>query len=309
MPNDATPHSPAQDIRRARIWLTRAVEPGDITLHAALTELGPVETARRLAASATSEPFPGIAAPHRGLDVVAADLATADQLGIRPVTPDEDEWPHQQLQAMRAAADRGVPGSAPPVALWTHGPARLGELVGRAVAVIGTRAASPYGTRVAGDLAYRLAARGWTVISGGGYGIDEAAHRGALVAGGPTIAVLGSGLRRPYPSGNASLFADIRRSGLLISEWPPDCVTARQRILQRTRLIAGLAAAVVIVETLTTSGAIHSGQWATTYGRPLLAIPGPVISTASAGCHLLLQAGKARLVTNTDQILDAVTTS
>ena len=315
MPVNPTPHDtspgpgyPTRDeARTARAWLTWAVEPGDLNLHRALAELGPVETAQRLRAGTTAGPLGGLVEPARNVDRAAEDLRTAAALGVRLVTPEDEEWPAGRAEAMQAGADGGVAGSAPPVGLWAQGTGRLGDLCERAVALVGTRAATPYGQQVAGQLAYELASRGWTVVSGGGYGIDGAAHRGALVAGGRTVAVLGGGLARPYPAGNGTLFGEIGRGGgVLVSEWPVHCVGLRRRLLARNRLSAGWVDAVVVVEALPRSGATTTAGWARTYRLPVMAVPGPVTSTASAGCHVLLRSGDARLVTNTEEILELV---
>ena len=294
-----------EDIRLARSWLTWAVEPGDLGLHHALAELGPVETARRLRAGATAGPLRGLVGPARTVDRAGEDLRAAAEIGARLVTPEDQELPGGRLEGMRAGVDGGVAGSAPPVGLWVRGTGRLGEVCGRAVAVVGTRAATAYGRRGAGDLAYRLAARGWTVVSGGGYGIDAEAHRGALVAGGRTVAVLGCGLHRPSPSGHGALFDEMGRGGgVVVSEWPVICVGLRSRLVARNRLIAGLVDAVVVVEALPRSATVNTAWWARTYRRPVMAVPGPATSAASAGCHVLLRSGDARLVTNAEEIIE-----
>ena len=306
----------ADEIRHARAWLSRAVEPGDPALYRALTRWGPVETVRRLRENTTGGIRPGDDLPqelddlrrrtHQVTDAqVTADLRIAADLGARLVTPEDGEWPGQRLKAL--AADDGSLDLVPPVALWVQGPRELNAPTGRDVAIVGTRAATAYGERVAADLAYALADSDWTVISGGAYGIDGAAHRGALVRGGVTVAVLGSGLRWPQPAGHASLFASIRAGGSLVSEWPPDAGACRQRLMMRNRLIAGLSAGVVVVEALPRSGAVSIGSWAVTFGRPLMVVPGPVTSAASAGCHLLLRRGQAQLVTNAEQVIHALT--
>ena len=292
--------------RRARVWLCRAVEPGTLPIYRMLAAVGPAETVRLIRSSEVGPSVRAESAARWALDAVTDDLLAAERLGARLLTPEDAEWPDTSMRPMELAAAAGADGSAPPFALWLAGGARLDELTERAVAIVGTRACTPYGERVAGELAYSLASRGWTILSGGAYGIDGAAHRGALAAGGRTIAVIAGGLRRPYPAGHAALFTAIRGSGLLVSEWPVDCSAQRHRFLIRNRLIAGLAAGVVVVEALARSGATNTARHASTYGRPLMAVPGPVTSAASVGCHHLVRERDARLVTNADEIVEMV---
>jgi len=164
--------------RRARAWLTRAVEPGQAATYALVQQLGPVE-AVQLIRSRQAPPIVLSAVGSRGdEDRVDQDLAMARRFGIRLVTPeDEDEWPAQMLHPMLLATERGLLDLAPPLALWVRGPVSLDEAVRRSVAVIGSRASTAYGEHVAAEIAFGLADRGWTVVSGGALGIDGAAHR------------------------------------------------------------------------------------------------------------------------------------
>ena len=294
------------EVRAARAWLSRAVEPGDARLHRLLCEVGPVE-ARRLLQHGEGPPAAARqAAARRAEDHASADLATAARLGIRLATPEDDEWPAAALHAMEISVARGSADLAPPQALWVCGSLRVDEAVGRAVAIVGARDATAYGVRVAADLAYALARRGWTVVSGGAYGIDGAAHRGALAADGTTVAVVAGGLRSPYPAGHTKLFERIAAAGLLLSEWPPDCAPQRHRFLIRNRVIAALAAGTVVVEAGARSGAASTARRARELGRALMAVPGPVTSAQSVGCHRLLQDADARLVTCADDVLEMV---
>jgi DNA processing protein len=157
---------------------------------------------------------------------------------------------------------------------------------------------------VAGEIAADLGERGWAVISGGAYGIDAAAHRGALVTGAVTIAVLACGVDYPYPAGHADLFATIADRGLVISEWPPGRQPARLRFLVRNRTIAALSCGTVIVEAGERSGALNTARHAAQLGKPLMAIPGPVTSAQSAGCHRIIREWGATCVTNADHIIE-----
>ncbi len=246
-----------------------------------LTE-GRAELARLRRAAA------GLTGLDRALARWAARLALApardtvagwQRAGIRLLCPDDPGWPGQL----------DVLGDARPVALWLRGPADLRFACLRSVSIVGTRAATPYGEHVAVALAAGLAERGWTVISGGALGIDGRAHRGALAAGGSTIAVLPSGVDEPYPRGHYDLFEDIAAGGLLVSEWPPGRTPTRPGFLVRNRVIAALSRGTVVVEAALRSGALNTARHARDLGRPLMAVPGPVTSAASAGCHLILR--------------------
>jgi DNA processing protein len=175
----------------------------------------------------------------------------------------------------------------------------------RAIAVVGSRAATGYGEQLATDLGYQLARRQVVVVSGGAYGIDAAAHRGVLAADGISVLVSAGGLDRPYPSGNRILYERTAERGLLVSERPPGSAPHRQRFLSRNRIIAALGTATVVVEAGARSGALNSAGYARDLGRPVLAVPGPVTSAMSVGCHRLLQRVEepAHLVTGVDDVL------
>ncbi|BDU00985.1 MULTISPECIES: DNA-processing protein DprA [Nocardia] len=240
----------------------------------------------------------------RGL--AARDLDRADALGVRLLTRDDAEWPGNA-----GLSDLDAPGisGGSPVALWVRGAPRQAPLSQFTVAVVGARAASGYGVRVTHDLAGDLAERGWTVISGGAFGIDAAAHRAALTRGGRTIAVVATGLGRAYPAAHRELFDRIAESGMLISEYPPDTPAAKHRFLQRNRLVAALSSAVVIPECVFRGDTRNTANWARQLNRPVLAVPGPIYSAASTGCHELIRAGHARLVTDAQQVIDDITST
>jgi len=188
---------------------------------------------------------------------------------------------------------------------WVIGETTLAEVSQRAAAVVGTRAATPYGEHLAADLAAGLCERDVAVVSGGAYGIDGAAHRSALAVEGITVALLAAGVDVLYPAGHSALLQRIRATGLLVSEYPPGVRPARHRFLARNRLVAALSGATVVVEAGFRSGAANTAAWARALGRVLCAVPGPVTSSASAGCHALIRAG-AELVTSADEIVEIV---
>ncbi|MFT0847808.1 DNA-processing protein DprA [Actinomycetaceae bacterium L2_0104] len=175
-----------------------------------------------------------------------------------------------------------------PLGLWYHGdPEVLRRL---SVSIVGSRDATQYGKRIATDFAYELAEAGVAVVSGGAFGIDTAAHRGALSAGSQTVVVLAGGVDRPYPKQNAGLFGEILAAGgVLVSESPPGAQPLRHRFLSRNRIIAALGLATIVVEAPYRSGAISTARHALEIGRDVGAVPGPVSSPRSAGCHRLLR--------------------
>ncbi|MCG7288418.1 DNA-processing protein DprA, partial [Cellulomonas sp. ACRRI] len=196
-------------------------------------------------------------------------------------------------------------GPAAPLCLWLRGEPDLAALAGRSVAVVGARAATPYGERVAGDLGAGLAERGATVVSGGAFGVDVAAHRGALAAGGRTVALLAGGIDRPTPAGNLAVLERIvDDGGALVAESPPGTSPSRARFLQRNRVIAALAGATVVVEAAWRSGALSTAARAAELFRPVGAVPGPITSMASVGCHRLLRDGAAVCVTDAAQVVE-----
>ncbi|WNV74459.1 DNA-processing protein DprA [Geodermatophilus sp. DSM 44513] len=286
-------------VRRARAWLSRAAEPGSVVFWRFVEDAGPVEAVRRLRAGRAPDAVQALVGARAGQDASLTDLLRAQRCGARLVVPEDDEWPGGPLHGL-ALATAGEPEEpqhhpartvslVPPVALWVRGPARLDELAERSVAVVGARASTAYGEHVAAELGHQLGERGWTVVSGGAFGIDAAAHRGALAADGPTVAVLACGVDRAYPAAHGALFHRIAESGLLVSEWPPGAAPHRHRFLVRNRLIAGLTRGTVVVEAAARSGAQATARRAQRLGRQLMVVPGPVTSAMSVGCHELLR--------------------
>lgn len=286
-------------VRRARVWLSRAAEPGSVLFWRFVEELGPLEAVRRLRAGRAPDAVRALVGVRAGQDASLADLSRAERCGARLVVPEDDEWPAHQLHCLTVAV-AGEPDDprhqsaravapVPPLALWVRGPARLDELAERSVAVVGARASTAYGEHVAGELGHELGERGWTVVSGGAFGIDAAAHRGALAADAPTVAVLACGVDRVYPSAHGPLFHRIAESGLLVSEWPPGAAPHRHRFLVRNRLIAALTRGTVVVEAAARSGAQATARRAQRLGREVMVVPGPVTSAMSVGCHELLR--------------------
>ncbi|GIJ77018.1 DNA processing protein [Micromonospora phaseoli] len=305
-----------EELTLARVALTWVAEPGTRSVHRLVDELGAVAALDLLLdGGAPQEQLRDtVAARSRAGDaraVAAEALGRADRLGVRVVIPGDDEWPttveHLRTLHLRDVRRRVDRETAPPLCFWVRGQWPLAEALDRSVAVIGARAATPYGTHIATELGYGLADRDWTVVSGGAFGIDAAAHRGALTAGGLTVAVLACGVDRSYPMGNAALFDRIADTGLLVSEWPPGAEPLRPRFLIRNRVIAAGTRGTVLVEAAARSGATQTTRRAIALHRPAMVVPGPVTSAMSVGAHeLLREEPKARLVTGLAQVLEEV---
>jgi DNA processing protein len=291
-----------EQILLARAYLSRVAEPPASALAELVAQVGPVEAAARVLDGRVAEQVAAETNVRRSVHRPGADLAAAAAAGARLVTPEHPEWPAEAFEAFDAAGSSQL---APPLALWVRGPGRLDELCGHAVAVVGARAATSYGAHVAAELGSGLADRGYTVVSGAAIGIDGAAHRGALGVEGATVAVLACGVDRVYPASHELLLERIAASGLVVSEYPPGGVPGRHRFLVRNRLIAGLAAGTVVVEAGLRSGAQRTASDALSLGRSVMAVPGPVTSAMSVGCHRLVRDG-ALLVTRSDEVLEAV---
>ncbi|MDQ3503868.1 MAG: DNA-processing protein DprA [Actinomycetota bacterium] len=293
--------------RLALVGLSRIVDPGHRGVHQAVQDHGAVEVWEALRRGAVCEPVSpelraGASLRAEGYDP-AADLDRLSRFGARLVCPGDAEWPSARLfwpQEPRL--------EAPPLALYVHGTHRLGEVVERSVAVVGARAATAYGAYVAGDLSTALCDRGVAVISGGAYGIDAAAHRGALASTRtPTIAVLACGVDVAYPRGHDRLLRQIASTGLVVSELPPGSSPTRGRFLVRNRLIAALSLGTVVVEAALRSGSLATLERARLLSRHVMVVPGPVTSAMSAGCHAQLRHDPpAQCVTRVEEILDTV---
>ncbi|MFC4603064.1 DNA-processing protein DprA [Rhodococcus kronopolitis] len=267
--------------------------------------VGPEEAARAVRGAELPEVLRTRTQARAHLDTAARDLALVERLGGRLLTPDDLDWPQWKLLAFDGTEQRADRESAAPLALWVLGRRKVAELTERAVAVVGTRAASGYGEHVTTQFVDDLAGGGWTVVSGGAYGIDGAAHRAALAAGAPTVAVLACGVDRAYPAGHGRLLREIARDGLVLSEYAPGTAPARYRFLARNRLVAALADAVLVVEAGARSGARNTASWASRLGRPVLAVPGPVTSASSVGCHRMIRDGEAILAARAADVVEA----
>ncbi|WP_353712465.1 DNA-processing protein DprA [Arthrobacter sp. K5] len=312
--------------RIARAALSRLMEPQDVA-GLALVHVAGAEDALRIATGQVSygpgleQDITGLLADHSSVNSWAGlgaalkrwapripdlaperDLATMHRLGGRVLVPTDGLWP-RQLDDL---------GLHQPICLWWRGLELELPPAARAVALVGSRDSTSYGASVTGDLAYSLAQRGFTVVSGGAYGIDAHAHRAALAGGSgamPTIAVMAGGVDRFYPSGNEDLLRAVANQGAVLAEVPPGSAPTRYRFLQRNRLIAALASVTVVVEARWRSGALNTAHHAETLGRAVGAVPGSVHSANSAGCHRLLRDGGAVCVTDAGEIAELASPS
>jgi DNA processing protein len=297
----------AEELRRARAYLLRVAEPPAPALVAFVAEHGPVAAAGRVRRGDCPPEVLKATEARRAYDLVAQDFERAAEAGARLVVPEDDEWPAWPLLALEQAARRGVAEAVPPLALWVTGDVPLGTAADRAVAVVGARASTDYGEHHAAELSYGLATRGVPVFSGAAYGIDGTAHRGALAASGVTVAVLGCAVDAGYPAGHAGLLTRIARNGgAVVSEYPPGTPPARHRFLIRNRLIAALTEGTLVVEAGRRSGARNTASTAGALGKVVMAVPGPISSGMSVGCHELIRDGRATLVSTVDEVLETV---
>ena len=303
--------TPAEQDRLARVALSRVVEPGSRAVARALEQHSAAEVWDGLRRGVAVErigqlALDGVVSRAAGYDP-RRDLDRVLALGGRVVVPGDEEWPERLMWPVDAMAGGEVREMAPPWALYVRGRPALGEGVERSVAVVGARAATAYGTHVAGELAFALSEAGVAVISGGAFGIDAAAHRGALAARtAPTVAVLACGLDVAYPRQHDRLLAQVAEEGLVVTEVPPGSSVTRVRFLVRNRVIAGLTRGTVVVEAAFRSGSLSTAARANEISRVVMAVPGPVGSALSSGCHELIRTGRAALVTSAAEVLDLV---
>jgi DNA processing protein len=285
-------------------YLSRVVEPPSRELGALVAARGPVEAADRVKCGDVTAELARLTEARREFDCAADDLDGLARMGGRLVTPADTEWP-----LLAFTSFRGVPlersSRDAPLVLWVVGEDSLADVTERACSIVGTRASTSYGERIAADLSAGLAERDVAIVSGGAFGIDGMAHRAALGADGLTVAVLAGGVDVPYPAAHSGMLRRVAEKGLLVSEYPPGIRPARHRFLTRNRLVAALSGATVVVEAGLRSGAANTASWARALGRPVCAVPGPVTSSASAGCHVLIRDG-AFLVTRVDEVVEFV---
>jgi DNA processing protein len=219
-------------------------------------------------------------------------LQRAQALGISPLGLDDDRYP----PLLRAIPD-------PPVVFWTRG--SVAHLVRPSIALVGSRAATPYGLEMARQLATDLAAAGFVIVSGLARGVDSAAHAAALGVGGTTVAVLGSGVDHIYPPEHAGLAVNIQAAGVVTSEFPPGCPPCAHHFPLRNRIISGLSHGVIVVEAPERSGALITAAAAAEQGREVFVVPGPATGGRNRGGHLLIRDG-ARVVESAGDVIQEI---
>ncbi|MDY3127785.1 MAG: DNA-processing protein DprA [Corynebacterium sp.] len=237
------------------------------------------------------------------------DMAIAERSGARLITADSPEWP-DFTQSFSFFASSEAPANfaaeaLAPHSLWVRG-MNLRSVVTQSVAVVGTRAVTSYGTQATRQIVSDLARHQWAVVSGGALGVDTVAHCAALDCGTPTVAVAACGIDYDYPARNTALFQRITNAGCVVSEFPPETTPQRHRFLTRNRLVAALTAGTVVVEAAFRSGALNTLNWAEALGKVTMAVPGPITTAGSLGCHQRIQEGRAQLVASGAEIRELI---
>ena len=281
------------DVKIQRLALFSAIEAGNSYWARQVAEFGIAMVYEHLALGLYDATKYG--AITQAISAFNADesLAAIAQSGGVFITPEDLGWPMRVNQL-----------ASPPLGLIVKGDISI--LNNPSLAIVGTRNPTPYGVRLAGDFAAGFVDRQWDIISGGAYGIDTAAHRGALVAEGRTIAVIASGIDVQYPAGNARLFDEICESGAIVSEVMPGVTAMPHRFLIRNRLIAALSLSTLVVEAAFRSGSLRTARDAAELLRPVMAIPGPISSPSSEGCHRLIGERAAELVTSVADAMELI---
>ncbi|MGV8909171.1 MAG: DNA-processing protein DprA [Propionicimonas sp.] len=286
------------DERNARMCLCAVVEPGHPGVAEAVEEYGAAQVWASLVRPDAELPL-----ARRARTVNPGELRERTRAeNMRFVIPGDPEWPSALSDLAGCEPVNQLSGQ--PLGLWLAGAGDLAELLKESVAMVGSRASTAYGDTVAAELAAELSESGHTVLSGGAYGIDAAAHRGCLAGRRPTVAVLAGGLDQPYPAGHRPLFNRIVERGVMVSELAPGEHPTRVRFLARNRLIAALTPGTVLVEAAARSGARNTVTWANVLGRVVMAVPGPVTSATSVTPHHLIREAEAVLVTRAGDVLE-----
>ena len=278
----------------ASLYLFANIEGGHVFWSNQVSELGPVPVYERLLSGKYDRvKYEKLITNLRStnLEEIKESIAKTGSIFLTPQSPD---WP-ASLNDL----------SASPFGLVVKGD--LSALAEKSLAIVGTRNPTPYGLRIAGDFAAGFVDREWSIVSGGAYGIDSAAHKGALIAEGRTIAVLAAGVDVAYPAGNARLFAEIAENGALVSEVLPGSHAIPSRFLTRNRIIAALSQATLVVEAAFRSGSLRTARDAAELMRPVMAIPGPINAPTSEGCHRLIGERAAEIVTSVADAIELIT--
>jgi DNA protecting protein DprA len=280
---------------QARLALFSAIEGGHVFWSQEISTNGAEYVYQKLkAAGYDSIKYAKVIERVKSADIKAI-ASSIENTGAEFITPEMEKWPSQLNELV-----------AVPIGLVVKGNIEI--LKERGLAIVGTRNPTPDGVRNAGDFAAGFVDREWTIVSGGAYGIDSAAHKGALIAEGSTVAVLAAGIDVAYPAGNARLFAEICENGALVSEVLPGAHAIPSRFLTRNRIIAALSQATLVVEAAFRSGSLRTARDAAELMRPVMAIPGPISAPTSEGCHRLIGERSAELVTSVADAIELIST-
>jgi DNA processing protein len=279
--------------REARVALFSCIEGGSIFWSQEISAHGVQYVYQKVRESGYVGPkFEKVSSKVRSADP-AALLSDIESHGGFLLTAEDCEWPVQLNDLV-----------APPIALVVKGSCQALSL--KSLAIVGTRNPTPYGARIACDFAAGFVDREWAIVSGGAYGIDSAAHKGALIAEGVTIAIVAAGIDIHYPAGNTRLFAEIAETGAIVSEVMPGVHAVPARFLTRNRIIAALSQSTLVVEAAFRSGSLRTARDAAELMRPVMAIPGPIHSPTSEGCHRLIGERAAEIVTSVADALEFI---
>ena len=279
--------------RAQRLALFAAIEGGSALWSREITEQGVQSVYERIKSGGyDSIKHEGVIAKINVFESTPI-FQSIEKCGAHFIIPGDEQWPLRVDEL-----------ECPPIGLIVKG--NLEILSNPSLAIVGTRNPTPYGVRIAGDFAAGFVDREWDIVSGGAYGIDSAAHRGALVAEGRTIAVIASGIDLQYPSGNTRLFEEICENGAIVTEVMPGVPALPHRFLIRNRIIAALSQATLVVEAAFRSGSLRTARDAAELMRPVMAIPGPINSPSSEGCHRLIGERAAELVTSVADAIELI---
>lgn len=232
--------------------------------------------------------------PRLQLEMIRTALFKINKVGGFVLTPAEPDWP-QQLEDL---------GQHAPFALWVRGSGSALRQLGQSISIVGSRGATSYGEFATNAMVSALVPKGYSIVSGGAYGIDGIAHRSTLALRGNTVAVMAGGLDKFYPSGNSEMLRRISQTGAVISEVPPGTVPSKWRFLQRNRLISALSQSTLVVEANWRSGALNTVSHSERLERPVYAVPGPITSPKSAGTNKLIAENRAQLVIDGNDLLE-----
>jgi DNA protecting protein DprA len=293
-------HSGFSSDQVARAIWTIIAEPGDSAAGELINALGAAE-ALRYVVEGDEAAFEAIdvktirerTLPRISTEAIQTAFQKAERSGTILITAEHPHWP-KGLNKLGAHA---------PYALWARGNTTMLTATD-GIAVVGARAATGYGEHMTMELTAGLVGKGRTIISGAAYGIDGMAHRAALASDGNTVAILAGGVDRFYPAGHSALLARIAEAGVIVSELSCGQAPTKWRFLMRNRIIAAASASTLVIEAGWRSGSLNTAGHAIALGRPVGAVPGPVTSAASAGCHRLIREFGATLVTTTDEAAD-----